>query len=166
MGLYVKDNYVYFYNATSVFSNHYLCSFVLNNIVFNCVEQAMMYSKAKLFGDEKIAKLILAEKDPQKQKMLGRKVSNFDYATWNKKGDFFVYTALKAKFTQNIELQKILVSTGEKVLAEASERDTKWGIGISLNNVRYFNEADWIGENRLGRLLMLVRNEIQKGETK
>nr|WP_281274574.1 NADAR domain-containing protein [Brevibacillus nitrificans] len=46
-------------------------------ITFNCAEQAMMYGKAVLFHDRKIAEKVLKAAEPREQKQLGRLVKNF-----------------------------------------------------------------------------------------
>ena len=46
-------------------------------------EMWMMVCKARLFGDEAVAKEMLATTDPKRHKALGREVSNFDAKTWD-----------------------------------------------------------------------------------
>ncbi len=43
----------------------------------------MMVQKARCFGDEEIAKLMLETTDPKEHKALGRKVKGFDDKVWN-----------------------------------------------------------------------------------
>lgn len=82
---YTKD-YVFFYQGR--FSQFYPTTFkgkILNDeneYTFNCAEQYMMASKAKLFKDEEIFEKIMASSNPRKIKSLGRKVKNFDEETW------------------------------------------------------------------------------------
>jgi predicted NAD-dependent protein-ADP-ribosyltransferase YbiA (DUF1768 family) len=40
--------------------------------------------KARLFGDEKVARDMLKTRDPKAHKALGRKVRGFDEGVWNK----------------------------------------------------------------------------------
>jgi ribA/ribD-fused uncharacterized protein len=46
-------------------------------------EMWMMVSKARLFGDEGIAKSMLRTSDPKVHKALGRKVQGFDGGKWD-----------------------------------------------------------------------------------
>lgn len=48
-------------------------------------EMWMMVQKARLFGDEQVAREMLRTRDPKACKALGRKVKNFDDATWDKR---------------------------------------------------------------------------------
>lgn len=57
--------------------------------------------------------------------------------------------ALKAKFTQNLDIREQLIATGDTMLVEDSPVDYFWGIG-----------ADGSGSNMLGILLMELRNEL------
>nr|WP_202801415.1 NADAR family protein [Pseudomonas luteola] len=60
-----------FFSEKDVFSNWYRSDFVVKGIRFNCVEQFMMYCKAKLFADEATANKILEAGHPRDQKVLG-----------------------------------------------------------------------------------------------
>lgn len=59
-------------------------------------------------------------------------------------------SALRAKFGQNLDLQGMLLATGDAELIEDSTHDPFWGIG-----------RDGQGANWLGRLLMKVRQELR-----
>lgn len=65
--------------------------------------------------------------------------------------DLVMYHILVAKFTQNENLKKVLLDTGDKILVENSPYDYYWGCGK--------NET---GENRLGKLLMHLRNKLRE----
>ena len=62
--------------------------------------------------------------------------------------------ALLAKFTQNSELNKILLNTNKAIIIEETHRDHYWG-----------NGGDDTGKNRLGCLLMELRTRIQSAES-
>lgn len=57
--------------------------------------------------------------------------------------------AVRAKFTQNSVLKNLLLSTGDKLIAENSPRDSFWGLGKDGN-----------GRNELGKILMTLRSEL------
>ena len=59
-------------------------------------------------------------------------------------------------------MMDFLLSTGDKILVEASPLDTIWGIGLSKDNEKAQNIAAWRGKNLLGFALMEVRDEIRK----
>ena len=95
-------------------------------------------------------------------KALGRKVRNFDPQVWDKLKYSIVLNGNYYKFTQNKEMMDFLLSTGDKILVEASPVDTIWGIGLGKENEKAKNVAMWRGKNLLGFALMEVRDEIRK----
>lgn len=64
--------------------------------------------------------------------------------------DLVMYEVVLAKFTQHSDLKSILLSTGTLPLVEHAIHDPYWGIGCS-----------GIGVNRLGKVLMLARENIR-----
>lgn len=95
-------------------------------------------------------------------KALGRKVRNFDETIWNEIKYATVLNGNYLKFTQNSELRKFLLSTGDSVLVEASPYDGIWGIKMGETDENARNPLKWNGENLLGFALMEVRDEIRR----
>lgn len=122
-------------------------------------EQAMMYQKAMLFGDVRRAGALLLQPDPMQAKNIGRQVENFDEATWRAHARRLVTGVLLHKFSQNAHALEVLLSTGDKPLAEASKTDTIWGIGLSVEEAEQGKE--WRGANWLGQVLCDVRTALR-----
>ena len=141
-------------------SNWYPSTFSINGIGYSSMEQYMMYSKAVCFKDDKVAKQILATEDCAKIKAFGRNVTGYDENMWNGVRQIIVYEGLKAKFSQNADLKRQLVDTGDAVLAECAVRDQIWGIGLSMGDPNRFERSKWKGNNLLGYALMLVREQL------
>jgi ribA/ribD-fused uncharacterized protein len=57
---------------------------------------------------------------------------------------------------------KILISTKDKILVEASPWDKVWGIGLPEDDKNIENPNYWKGKNLLGFALMEVRDELKK----
>jgi ribA/ribD-fused uncharacterized protein len=126
---------------------------------FQNVEQAMMASKAKVFGDLEIFNEILTTSDPKSVKKLGRKVKNFDEKIWDKYKKQIVKTSVQSKFTYNPLLLKKLLSTQNDYIAEDSPYDKIWGIG-TRSKIQKENRS-WPGKNLLGVILMELREEFK-----
>lgn len=156
-----QDKQFYFF-WSGYLSNWAKSPFKSEGINYSCVEQYMMYQKAILFNDTKIAKKILDTSVPKQQKALGRKVSNFDPNIWNIKSDEIVYQGIKLKFEQNRKLLDLLLKTSPLELVEASPYDTIWGIGLSESDPRALDKSKWRGKNKLGILLTKYRDEKNK----
>lgn len=71
-------------------------------------------------------------------------------ADWDQVRDAVMLVALRAKFGQNPELARRLCDTGQVELVEHTSKDSYWADG-----------GDGTGRNRLGVLLMQVRDELR-----
>lgn len=71
-------------------------------------------------------------------------------ADWEAARDAVMLDALRAKFTQHDDLRAVLLGTGDATLVEHTASDSYWGDG-----------GDGSGRNRLGQLLMRVRDELR-----
>lgn len=136
-----------------------------NVLKFNCAEQGMMYAKAMLhvqsnFSNVKTALKILQTNYPAEQKRLGRLVTGFDQKRWDQVKFDVIYTLNWFKFTQNEQCKSFLLSITQDTLVEASPFDPIWGIGLSADDSRARQRSTWLGENLLGQVLTMVRNDI------
>lgn len=66
------------------------------------------------------------------------------------------------QFSQNEELKQQLLLTYPKTLVEASPYDRIWGIGLSEDDSRAWNELTWKGKNLLGKILTTVRERLRR----
>ena len=99
---------------------------------------------------------------PYTIKKIGRQVANFDQSIWDKEKYEIMKTGIRYKFLQNIRLKKKLIQTEDKQLYEASKYDKIWGIGMTQQEAKEIEDANFPGENLLGKALMEVREEIKK----
>lgn len=149
------------------FSQWYYSPFVIEGVRYNCAEQYMMASKARMFGDFEAAAEIMAcdseyttqaafVKHPRKQQIIGRRVKNFVPAPWDAVCRDFVMRGNIAKFIQNDTLFSALLSVGSFRLVEASPVDKIWGVGLAQDNPDAFDPTKWKGTNWLGEILTEV----------
>jgi len=126
-----------------------------DNKTFYNSEQYFMFIKAVVFGDYETANKILATKDPKKAKQLGREVKNYDDEVWSRMRYKVMVDANKAKYGQNEELKKLILSDElkGKGFCEASPIDRVWGVGLGENDPLADDEAYWKGQNLLGKAL-------------
>ena len=135
-------------------SNWWISEFTLSNIIFNCVEQYMMWRKAMLFGDIQVANKILMDKNPANMKKYGRQVENYVDSEWNAIREQVVYEGCLAKFTQNKDLKDKLLSFDEgTVFVECSPFDAIWGIKLSASDSDSDVVSKWRGKNLLGKCI-------------
>jgi ribA/ribD-fused uncharacterized protein len=153
------DKYVLFWSG--IYSQWYKAEMTINGNKYNTCEQYMMHQKALLFEDEEVANAVMRESNPKAQKSLGRKIRNFDDQKWKQNCMRIVYEGNLAKFSQNPELKAALLSTGDKILVEASPLDFIWGIGMHFDDEGVDNPANWKGTNLLGQAISLVKQELK-----
>lgn len=128
-------------------------------VTFPSAEHWMMVQKALLFKDAEMARKILEVPDDMGAvKALGRKVKNFNEATWVSARKGIVLEGNLHKFRQNKELKAKLLATGTKRIVEASPRDRIWGIGYGAKNALK-NRERW-GLNLLGLALEETRRSL------
>lgn len=154
-----KDNMVFFWGG--IYSQWHRVKFTVGGVTYNCAEQFMMHQKAVMFGDVANASRIMAEKDPRKQKALGRKVEGFIKDQWDKAAISIVTQGNIAKFEQNPSLLKQLLATEDKLIVEASPKDDIWGIGLDEYDALRTPQSEWKGTNWLGISLMAARTHLR-----
>jgi hypothetical protein len=135
--------------------------FEVEGVGYNCCEQFMMAEKARVFGDVDALRQVLATSDPRKQKAAGRRVRNFDEATWDAVCRGVVYTGNLARFSQHRGSHTELLATESLTIVEASPTDFIWGIGLAQDDPRALDPSEWRGTNWLGIALMQVRDSLR-----
>lgn len=163
-----KIKFLFFWGHTakdevtkSCFSQWYPGKFEEEGILYRTAEHYMMAGKARLFNDTEMVEKILEAKTSEQAKSFGRKVKDFDLKVWDEQKYEIVKRGNLLKFSQNEKLKKFLLSTGDKILVEASPYDKIWGIGMLETDRRAENPLLWDGENLLGFALMEVRDELR-----
>jgi ribA/ribD-fused uncharacterized protein len=141
------------------FSNWVFSPFTENGVKFDTAEHYLMYHKALLMGDTLVANTILKTSHPAKIKELGRKVRNWNEELWVKNREIIMYKGIYLKCLEHPDFLKKLLSTGDRLIIEASPFDRIWGIGITAQD--YTNGKPVNGLNLLGKSLMAVRGSFK-----
>ena len=127
---------------------------------YNCVEQYLMFQKAWLFKDEETAERIMASEDPKEQKRLGYRVNGLRKDVWESNRDRIMKVSLEAKFEQSEPCRSFLKGTQKTRLVEANPDDRYWGAGLGLRDKDIWNHNKWKGQNKLGDMLMEIREKL------
>jgi len=158
----VNSKGVYFWRSQCIFSQWTPSKFKgPDGYVYANTEQWMMAGKARVFKDYNVLKQILQTPDPKTIQRLGRRVSNFDEQTWEANRERIVLEGNLLKFSQNKELARALMATGDKILVEASPLDKIWGVGLKAEIACRISQKQWKGLNLLGIALMEARRIIR-----
>ena len=115
-----------------------------------CIYLRCGFYQAQKFPDTEYEEAIRQAKSPAKAKAMGRSRKYRLRRDWESVKDGIMREAVLAKFLQHADLRAILLSTGDAVLVENSPTDDYWGCG-----------AHGGGRNKLGRILMSVREELR-----
>lgn len=107
------------------------------------------YFQAQKFAGTKHETEIRKAGGPGEAARMGRDRSRPLRSDWEQVKDDVMRTAVRAKFTQHVNLKEILLSTGDAVLVEHTKNDRYWGDG-----------GDGSGKNMLGKILMEIRQEL------
>jgi ribA/ribD-fused uncharacterized protein len=159
-----RPEYVHFWGgraAEGCLSQWWPADFKVNGRRYASAEHYMMVTKALLFGDRDTADRIHATTDPAEAKTLGRTVRGYTEARWAEHRFEVVVIGNVAKFAQNHDLRDYLLSTADRVLVEASPKDSIWGIGLTVDDPRAHDPATWGGLNLLGFALMEARARLR-----
>ena len=156
-----SDNAVMFYGRDSFLSNFYPCNFSIQAKHFCTVEQYFQFQKACAVDNKEVAEMIMKNKNPSEQHRLGRRLA-IGEAVWNNETAIEVMeTALEAKFSQNEDLKKMLLATGDRLLIECNKYDKFWSNGLSLHDVNASTRRMWKGKNALGDVLIKIRENLK-----
>ena len=134
-----------FKNEYGFLSNFYPVEISYEGLSFLSVEAAFQACKTL----DKAQRLIFTNLPPRGAKLKGRAI--FLREDWEEVKDGIMYDLCKLKFTENEDLKKQLLETGNRVLIEGNHHgDRYWGV------------VDGVGKNRLGKILMMIREEIKE----
>ncbi|GAA2517554.1 NADAR family protein [Streptomyces gobitricini] len=151
--------------GASCLSQWWPSPFTVDGVEYATAEHWMMASKARLFGDADAERQAVEAPDPALAKKAGRLVRCFDETIWKRERFGIVVRGGEHKFASDPELRTFLLSTGDRVLVEASPLDRVWGIGLAADDPRAESPAHWRGLNLLGFALMDARAKLRAAAT-
>lgn len=140
---------IYFFNREDKYwelSNFSGFGFELNGYYWKTMEH---YFQAMKFEGTAQFEKILNSGSPKQAKDLGQSRTTPIRSDWDQVKERIMLEGLRSKFSTP-ELRALLLKTGRKILIENSPYDKYWGIG-----------SNGKGKNRLGELLMQLRDELK-----
>jgi len=146
--------------SASCLSQWWPSPFTVDGVTYATAEHWMMARKARLFGDAEAERRALSAQHPSQAKKAGRLVRGFDEAIWERERFAIVVEGSVHKFTAHPDLRAFLLSTGDRVLVEASPLDRVWGIGLPASDEAAMDPERWRGPNLLGFALMEARGRL------
>ncbi len=144
---------IYFYKVDEpygCFSNFSPHRIHLDGKDWATVEHYYQAQKLVDTEDEEIIPVIRAAKTPEEAAFLGRDRARLIRVDWDQVKPQVMYLAVLTKFLTHLDIQAILLSTGDQSIVENSPTDYYWGCGVEKT-----------GQNQLGKILMSVREKIR-----
>ena len=141
---------IYFYAKTDPnyeFSNFSQYGIEMEGVWWDTVEH---YFQAQKFENKDYQEKIRRSYEAKDAINLGRTRDVPIRTDWEEIKDSIMKTGVLKKFETHPSLTKLLLSTKNQEIIESSPHDYYWGCG-----------ADGSGENRLGKILMEVRQYIE-----
>lgn len=130
----------------SFLSNFKKCSVEFEGLTYPSVEHA--FQAAKTLNSEKRPNF--TKGSPVCAKAMGRRLKLRE--DWEEIKDSVMYACLKSKF-QNAEMREKLLATEDAILIEGNNHGD-----------RYWGMVNGEGQNKLGKLLMRIRSEIEHAD--
>ena len=151
----------FFYSRHSPLSNHFMgAPFTIGHTMYCCTEQRYFAAKADYLGDDERLAAIMLEREPQQILSEGKKIVAKNLNKWEDVEVHEMLTANRAKYIQNAGVRATLMSTKDTSLAEASQFDGHWGIGMKIGHEDLENTNKW-GLNLMGGILETLRAEFR-----
>jgi hypothetical protein len=145
---------IYFYvereKPHGCFSNFSAHGFMLDELYWATSEH---YFQAQKFVGTPYLEKVRQTKTPKDAANMGRNRSLPLRSDWEQVKDDVMRNAVLQKFRTHADIREILLITGEEVLVENSPIDYYWGCG-----------KDGSGKNKLGQILMEVREVLRNGD--
>ena len=144
---------IYFYKvyeAYGCFSNFSPHPINLRGTNWQTVEHYYQAQKFVGTADAALIPVIHTAQTPADAAALGRDRTCLVRSDWEQVKTSVMREAVLKKFLTHVDIQSILISTGDELIVENSQTDYYWGCG-----------GDHTGQNQLGKILMLVRQEIR-----
>jgi N-glycosidase YbiA len=107
------------------------------------------YFQAHKFINTPHFEAIRQAKSPKEAALMGRQLGPLR-EDWQQVKESVMHRAVLSKFTTHPEIRAILLETGDELLIEKTSTDYYWGCG-----------TDKTGKNRLGHILMAVREQLR-----
>ncbi|MBK4215826.1 NADAR family protein [Paracoccus caeni] len=146
------EDTIYFYAQTdpyAEFSNFAPFGVEMGGLWWRSVEH---YFQAQKFHDAAYRERIRVALRPKDAKALGMTRQFPLRADWEQVKDAVMFDAVLRKFMTHPTLTEMLLETRDRVIVENAPMDAYWGCG-----------PDGQGLNRLGQILMQVRERLREG---
>lgn len=137
------EEIIQFRDEFAFLSNDFPAKTAVEGLTYPCAASAFIASKFENRADR--ARIAAMSPDRAKQKYS----SVPGYPGWEENQTRIMEEIVREKFLQNPDLAERLLETGARRLINGGKKDQLWGVNL----------ITWQGDNRLGAILMKIRDE-------
>ena len=153
-----------FFGGQCTLSNFHMSDFDIDGVMYNTSEKFYVKQKAEFANDPAAVAAVMKAETPQECKRISENLNkNINMKAWmDTMAEKVMMDGVKAKFAQNKKLCDYLVNTKDKLLVEANARDIYWSCGLPTKEDEdtLLDDTKWPGKNKLGDILMTVRDTL------
>ena len=135
-----------FIDKYAFLSNMYECEIEYNGIIYPSTENA--YQAQKTLSNKE--RLYISELTPRKSKTYSRKLDI--RSDWDNIKYYIMRDLIELKFKHEYLMNMLILTSDEMIVEGNTWNDKYWGVCLKTN----------IGQNNLGKLLMLERDKHKK----
>ena len=147
-------------------SNFHRCDVSMGPLTFSSSEHAYQFRACEEHLRADLAEMVLKARTPGEAKRIASQIKDEDpNVNWHVIKYDVMRDVLMAKINSNQEIKAYLMSTGDRLLVEASPSDSFWGSGFSHALTRSTLPEKYPGKNMLGRLLCEIRDTLRNQGT-
>jgi predicted NAD-dependent protein-ADP-ribosyltransferase YbiA (DUF1768 family) len=132
-----------------------MVEFIYNSTKYTSLVQAYETERVTALNRPDLRPQILKTRSPKMIRMIASKV----VGDVEKPIDLWV-SILKTLVDQHPRVARVLRETETDTLAYANPKDTKWGIGLTSDDLLSVSKENWLGENWLGQAWQAVREGL------
>ncbi len=125
-------------------------------------EQGYQHLKACIHKHEEVAKQIMRTSDPGLAKEYGKCVRVGE--NWEEHSEEVMKNICRASAAQDESYLEAILSTNNKKIVEAMHSNLEWASGMSWQATSHTRHDRLPGQNKMGRILMDVRDSLQKAQ--
>ena len=156
-----EEDTVAFRGHLNPLSNFYQCKVKLDDMEFQSAEHAFQWTKAQDLQEYSTAEEIYNARHAGAAKAISRDLNEKDVEEWSEhRGQQVMRQVLEAKMASNKVFYDAVLSTGSSTIAEATS-DKLWACGLPPDTAVVTKPSFFPGKNKLGLLMMEIRNEEQ-----
>ena len=148
---------------TGFMSSYYPSMVMCRGRTYRTAYQAILGELAIVFNEPDVAEDIRTTRDVTEISYTVEDAEEATEEAWNRELETLLLEVNRDKFSRSPERADLLINTGRAILGYVPPEDptdTFQGIGLDVDNPDAMNYRRWIGQNKFGTALGVIRKEL------